>query len=348
MVTLCGRYILRMNRKPKIKIDDNIPYINGRLEPVAEVEYLDQFGFNPESISGADALIIRTRTQCNAALLENSDVKLIATATIGTDQIDIPWCEGNGIEVHNSPGCNAQGVAQYVWASLLREGFDPKGSKIGVIGCGNVGTIVSRWGEQLGAEVWISDPPRQEAGVPGNYHSLDDIFRECDAVTLHTPLIKDGVHPTCHLVGDRELNLLKDGAYFVNAARGAVVDNDALLRRVKRGGIKTIIDTWEGEPQLNRELLELVDIGTFHIAGYSRQGKERATRMVIEAVENFFDVKVDKSGLADTYVPLEKIEAQGIIDSYDPYVDSRALKAAPGEFDILRRDYNYRGEYNGL
>lgn len=337
-----------MKRKPVIKIDDNIPFIEGRLEPVAGVEYLDQFGFNPETIKGADALIIRTRTRCDASLLGNSDVKLIATATIGTDQIDIPWCEENGIKVCNSPGCNAPGVAQYVWSSLLREGFEPKGSRLGLIGCGNVGSIVSRWGEQLGAEVWISDPPRQEAGIPGNYHSLEEIFRECDAVTLHTPLIRNGEHPTYHLVGDKELNLLKEGAFFVNAARGAVVDNDALLRRVKRGGIKTIIDTWEGEPKLNKELLELVNIGTFHIAGYSKQGKERATRMVIEAVENFFGVEVDKTGLALAYQPLKNVDARGIMDSYDPYVDSEALKAAPEDFDKLRRDYKYRGEYDGL
>lgn len=333
-------------KKPVIKIDDNIPYIQGRLENVADVEYLDQFGFTPETIKGADALIIRTRTLCNKELLQDSNVKVIATATIGTDQIDIPWCLENGIKVYNSPGCNAPGVAQYVWSSLLRKGFNPATQKLGVIGCGNVGSIVAEWGAKLGAEVWISDPPRQEAGYPGNYHPLEEIMRECDAVTFHTPLTKSGSHPTYHLIGEKELELLKDGSIFVNAARGAVVDNDALLRRVKKGGIQTIIDTWEGEPALNEELLSLVDIGTFHIAGYSSEGKQRATRMVIESMEKEFGFEVDKSGLAPAYQPWHEVDAAGIIASYNPEIDSNALKASPKDFDTLRRNYNYRPEYN--
>ncbi|MDE7114984.1 MAG: erythronate-4-phosphate dehydrogenase, partial [Muribaculaceae bacterium] len=102
--------------KPKILIDDNIPYIEGRLEPFARVEYVDQFGFNPDNVRDADALIIRTRTRCDSSLLSDSSVRMIATATIGVDQIDIPWCEKAGIKVANSPGCNAPAVAQYVWS----------------------------------------------------------------------------------------------------------------------------------------------------------------------------------------------------------------------------------------
>ena len=333
-------------KRPIIKIDDNIPYIQGRLEEVADVEYLDQFGFTPETIKGADAMIIRTRTLCNSELLENSDVKSIATATIGTDQIDIPWCNEHGIKISNAPGCNAPGVAQYVWSSLLRIGFNPSKHKLGVVGCGNVGSIVADWGRKLGAEVWISDPPRQDSGQQEDYHPLEEIMSECDAISLHTPLIKSGKYPTRHLIGERELALMKDGAVLVNAARGAVVDNNALLRKVKEGGIRTIIDTWEDEPALNDELLKLVDIGTFHIAGYSNEGKQRATRMVLEAMEKEFGFKVDKSDLAPEYRPWATIEAEGIIESYDPYVDSKALKNSPKDFDQLRRNYNYRPEYN--
>ncbi len=215
--------------KPKILIDDNIPYIGGRLEPFARVEYVDQFDFNPDNVRDADALIIRTRTRCDSSLLSDSSVRMIATATIGMDQIDIPWCERAGIKVANCPGCNAPAVAQYVWSSLLRKGFNPASDTIGIAGCGNVGSIVAHWGKLLGARVLICDPPRQEAGMPGEYVSLDTLLGESDAVTLHTPLTKTGRHPSFHLISDHEIERMKHGAILINAARGAVLDTEAAL-----------------------------------------------------------------------------------------------------------------------
>lgn len=333
--------------KPKIVIDDNIPYIAGRLEPVADVEYVDQFGFTPDNVRDADAMIIRTRTQCNRCLLENSSVKLIATATIGMDQIDIPWCESNGIRIANSPGCNAPAVAQYVWSALLRDGFDPARHTLGIIGCGNVGSIVKRWGEMLGARVLVNDPPKEEAGVPGEYTPLDKLLAESDAVTLHTPLTRTGDYPSWHLISEKEVAKMKPGAILVNAARGPVIDTEAVLPALRDGRIKAIIDTWEGEPAVNRELLQLADYATFHIAGYSRQGKERATRMVLEQVEKQFGLEVDKSGLAPVYEYPESLSAEDIINSYDPAEDTRMLRENPENFDILRRNYNYREEVHG-
>lgn len=330
--------------RPKIIIDDNIPYIAGRLEPVADVEYVDQFGFTPQNLSDADAMIIRTRTRCNEALLSGSNVKIIATATIGTDQIDIPWCENAGIKIANSPGCNAPAVAQYVWSSLLRKGFDPAKHTLGVVGCGNVGSIVAHWGKLLGAQILVSDPPKQEAGIPDNYVPLETLMKECDAVTLHTPLTRNGSHPSYHLVSEKEISLMKPGAILINAARGPVLDTGAILQPLRENKISAVIDTWEGEPDINRELLDLADIATFHIAGYSRQGKERATRMVLEELEKFFGFEVDKSGLAPAYEYPSTISAASIIASYDPAIDTDALRSSPSDFDTLRRNYNYREE----
>ncbi|MDE6340586.1 MAG: 4-phosphoerythronate dehydrogenase [Muribaculaceae bacterium] len=330
--------------KPKILIDDNIPYIAGRLEPVADVEYVDQFGFTPDNLRDADAMIIRTRTLCNRDLLENTPVRLIATATIGMDQIDIPWCENKGIRIANSPGCNAPAVAQYVWAGLLRSGFDPKKQTLGIVGCGNVGSIVKRWGELLGAKILVNDPPKEEAGIPGDYTPLDQLLAESDAVTLHTPLIRDGKHPSYHLISAKEVRLLKPGAILVNAARGPVIDTETVVNALRDKKIRAIIDTWEGEPVINKELMELADYATFHIAGYSRQGKERATRMVLEEVEKEFGIEVDKSGLAQKYTYPEAITAAEIVNSYDPATDTDALRSSPDDFDTLRRNYAYREE----
>lgn len=328
----------------KVIIDDNIPYIRGRIEPVADVTYVDQFGFTPELVKNADALIIRTRTRCDSSLLEGSSVKAVITATIGVDQIDMPWCAQAGIKVANAPGCNAPAVAQYVWASLLRLGLRPEEAVVGVVGCGNVGSIVADWGRALGAHILVSDPPRQEAGISDDYASLDEIMAKCDAVTFHTPLILDGLHPTFHLAGDREFSMMKKHAVLVNAARGPVIDSAALLPYLESRHITGVIDTWEGEPEIDTRLLAASEIGTFHIAGYSRQGKERATYMALESMERFFGLELDKSGLSGPYTPPSRIIPEAIMGSYDPYIDSDMLKEHPGEFDILRRNYNFREE----
>lgn len=330
----------------KIIADKNIPFLKGRLEKAgAKVEYVGQFEFTPELVNDADALLIRTRTPINAALLKDSKAKLVATATIGTDQIDFGFTEKAGITVRNAPGCNAPAVAQYVWSTLLRSGFDPKTQTLGVVGKGNVGRIVVEWGRELGANVLVCDPPRKLAGESDeDYISLKELLQKADAVTFHTPLTREGEHATWHLAGKEELSLLRNGAILVNAARGPVVDNTALLAEVKTGRIKAIVDTWEGEPELNRELLELVEYGTFHIAGYSRQGKERATRMVLEAVEETFDIEIDKSGLEGEYKAPAGLTAKMIVDSYDPQEDTRQLRLAPEEFDKLRNHYALREE----
>lgn len=334
----------------KIIADDNIPYIKGRLEGVAEVVYRDQHGFTPEIVRDADALIIRTRTRIDAELLEGSSVRLVATATIGTDQIDTGWCREHGITVRNSPGCNAPGVAQYVWSSLLRCGFRPGRDTLGIVGCGNVGSIVREWGKALGARVLVSDPPRELreketktcSGI--EYATLEEVLTNSDAVTLHTPLTRTGQHGTYHLIGERELGMVGDGKLIVNAARGPVVDFQALKRELSSGRIRAVIDTWEGEPDIDEEILKLVEYGTFHIAGYSRQGKERATRMVIEAVEEKFGVKIDKSGLSGAYEGASGMTQERILASYDPAYDTAALREAPAAFDRLRADYHYREE----
>lgn len=349
---------------PRILIDRNIPYISGRLESVAQPIYLSQEEFTPERVRDADALIIRTRTRCDRNLLENSNVRLIVTATIGTDHIDQDYCREKDIEVRNCPGCNAPGVAQYVWSSVLRLGFKPGKHKIGIVGCGNVGTIVAKWGLMQGAEILVSDPPKAKDAAGKDWlprlkesdnireASLTDILKECDVVTIHTPLTSTGQFPTHHLINSNNLPLLKPGAILVNAARGEVVDNTALtecIEKRKKNGeeIKTVIDTWEGEPAIDRRLLSLTTIATPHIAGYSAEGKQRATRMAIEAVNDFYGISGDTSALEGGYEFPETLTPEEITASYDPFADDAELKNNPGRFESLRHDYDYRHEPRG-
>lgn len=170
-------------------------------------------------------------------------------------------------------------------------------------------------------------------------------------MTLHTPITRQKPDATFHLIGAEQLALMRPGAILINAARGPVVDNTALRRHLEEGsGLRTVLDTWEGEPAIDTRLLDLVDIGTFHIAGYSSEGKQRATRMVIEAVERHFNITGDKTGLEGPYEPADTrgISLRGIADSYDISADSELLKHNPALFDHLRNNYRFRHEYGKL
>lgn len=334
-----------MECKLKIIADNKIPFLKGRLESIADVTYANPDSFDRDLVKNADALIIRTRTRCGAALLEGSSVKLIATATIGTDHIDLEWCKRNGIEIRNAAGCNAPGVAQYVWSSLLRNGFDPKEDTLGVVGYGNVGSIVADWGKKLGCRILVCDPPRKKSGMKDvDYLNLEQVLHEADAVTIHTPLTNTGEDATFHMIDAKHLEMLKRGAILINSARGSVVDNEAWKNHLKEGRTKAFIDTWECEPGIDRELLKLATIATPHIAGYSFEGKQRATRMALEAVGQFFGISIDKSGLEGEYHIPHELATEVICTSYNPFSDTNALKNNPDCFEQLRSDYNYRKE----
>lgn len=329
----------------RIIIDEDIPFIRNRFPYFIEVEFLSGDKISAEKVKNADAMIIRTRTKCDENLLKDSKVKFIATATIGTDHIDLTWCEKNGVTIANAPGCNAPGVAQYVFAALFKTGFDPRTQTLGIIGYGNVGSTVAEWANMMGIRTLISDPPRKEKGFHDiDYLSLEEVLKNSDAVTLHVPLTKKGIYSTYHLIGDKELSLLKDGSILVNSSRGGVVDEKILKRVLKDGKIKAIVDVWENEPDIDSELLNLVSIGTPHIAGYSAQGKMRATRMALEAFTDYTGILTNLNGLECRPIREEKISRELIEQSYNPQLDFKNLLKHKGAFENLRNQYNYRQE----
>ena len=332
-------------KRPVIVADDAIPYLRERLEPLCELRLRPGGAISRADLIDADALLTRTRTHCDRALLEGTSVKLVATATIGTDHIDIPALEALGIEVRNAPGCNAPAVAQYVWSALLRLGFDPATQTLGVVGKGHVGSIVADWGRRLGARVIVSDPPRAEEGMTDeDYLPLRQLMSEADAVTFHTPLTHDGTHPTFHLADEEALGCLKPGAIVVNAARGGVVDEAGLLQVMQDRGVLAAIDTWEGEPHLNPYLLQQATFATPHIAGYSSEGKQRATRMALESLRDVLGIAPSTEGLCGPYEPPTSLTEASIISSYDPAADTTLLRASRGDFELLRKKYPLRPE----
>lgn len=331
----------------KIIVEANIPYIKGLLEAFGEVEYLPAAEINAGAVKEADALFVRTRTRCDSRLLSGSRVRFIATATIGTDHIDPGYCRENGIAVYNAPGCNAPAVAQYVFAAIGKflHGQSPENLTLGVVGVGHVGSIVARWGERLGIRVMPCDPPRQRK-EGGGFASLEKIAAEADIITFHTPLTVDGGDRTFHLADIAFFNSLKKCKLLINSSRGPVVDNTALLDAINGKKIEAAaIDCWENEPEINRQLLEKAFIATPHIAGYSSDGKKRATAMVLEAFCRHFNVKID--GIPHTDAPAAGADITSIrqvTESYDPLSDTARLKANPDKFEQLRNTYPLRPE----
>ncbi len=344
----------RKKDEMKVVIDHKIPYIDEAIRRIAdEVVFLPGHDFTKEVVKDADALIVRTRTRCNRELLEGSQVKFIATATIGYDHIDTEYCKEAGIIWTNCPGCNAGSVEQYVHSVLLllkrEKGLDLKNATIGVVGVGHVGSKVARMAEGLGMKVLLNDPPRADKGEQG-FVDLETIARECDVITFHTPLNREGKYATYHMVEEEFLFSLKRTPYIINSSRGEVVDTASLLAALSAGKVKdAIIDTWEYEPRISRELLSVTYLGTPHIAGYSADGKANATRMSLEALCRFFDIHeefcISLPELSKEEFPDDRDEAQ--LQAYNPKSDSERLKSAPDKFEWFRGNYPVRRELNG-
>lgn len=326
----------------KILIERNIPFVEGLLEPFAEVHYLSAGAFAPETVKDADALLVRTRTCCDSRLLDGSSVSFIGTATIGTDHIDLPWCEAAAITVANAPGCNAPAVGQYVLSSIsrLKDG-DPSGLTLGVVGVGHVGSIVERWARQAGMRVMLVDPPRQAAEGGQGWSSLAEVASEADIITFHTPYDST----TRHMADTAFFVSLKRQPVIINAARGGIVDNPALVAALDSGMVKeAVIDCWENEPQISPELLKRAYIATPHIAGYSYEGKVRATRMVVDALCRHFKLPhIDMPQHVPAGAP-EQMDLRTIAASYNPLADTAALRRSPTDFEHLRNHYVLRHE----
>lgn len=335
----------------KVIIENKIPFIQGILDEYCDVEYLAPDAITREAMHTADALITRTRTRCDELLLDGSRCRFIATATIGTDHIDLDYCRRNGITVANAPGCNAPAVAQYVMSSILhrrnmRGDMRPLSSlTIGIVGVGHVGSIVEQWSRQIGLKVLLCDPPRAECEGADAFVDIATIARQADIITFHTPLTRDGNHPTYHLCDAEFLVSTQHHPLIINSARGPIVDTPALVDALRRNIVAdAVIDCWENEPNISLDLLQHTTIATPHIAGYSREGKIRATSMALQAFCRHFNLPA--LDVAEKVPPTatEVVTPESILSSYSPEVDSLNLHTAPAAFESLRNNYNYRPE----
>jgi len=344
----------------KIVADKTIPFLKGIPEDFAEVVYLSSTEFSPVTTRDADALIVRSINKCNRELLEGSHVKLITTATIGFDHIDTNYCDEAGICWRNAPGCNAVSVSQYVLSSLFclaqRKNESLKDKTIGIVGVGHVGKEVQKLCTALGMRVLLNDPPRAGEEGGADFVSLEEIAREADIITIHTPLEKNGEYPTFHLADKAFFGMLKNRPWFINAARGGIHDTEALIRAKTDGLIsELILDCWESEPLINKRLLELAAIATPHIAGFSADGKANATRACLENIAEFFRIPNVRTkdvvppppmtpviDLAMSEAPVE----QAVFHSFSPVGIDNALRALPENFESFRAKYDHPREFS--
>jgi erythronate-4-phosphate dehydrogenase len=337
----------------KIIIDSYIPYIKGALENVAEIEYLSYKEITAETVANADALIVRTRTRCDEHLLKYSSVKFIASATIGYDHIDAEYCKKNQITWTNAPGCNALSVAQYMASvfSLLATKNDKKldNLTIGIVGVGAVGSKIALTAEGFGMRVLLNDPPRAKREGEKSFVTLEEICQQADIISFHTLLNMSGEDKTWHLANDYFFQNLHKKPVIINASRGEVIDTNALLNAIKTGKVSDVIlDCWEEEPKINRELLEHSFLATPHIAGYSADGKANAAMQSVQALSKFFNLgldhwKVKKNALAHELELTDSV-FDFFLSTYDISADNETLKKNPDNFELQRSNYPYRRE----
>jgi erythronate-4-phosphate dehydrogenase len=349
-------------KRIKIIADDKIPFLKGAFEPIAEIQYHPGKEITPSIVQDADALIIRTRTRCDEKLLKGSSVSFIASATIGYDHIDTDYCRKKGIGWTNAPGCNSGSVEQYLCAALLqmadKHGFILKEKCIGIVGVGNVGSRISRIASALGMNVLLNDPPRAETEGGDAFTSLEQLKQDADIISFHVPLNQEGPYKTAGMADRGFFSSLAKAEIIINTSRGEIMDEEALIQFLKKDrNHDSVIDVWDNEPDINRELLELSGIATSHIAGYSSDGKARGTEMSVRAVSNYFNLGLDNWKAGNIPVPeIEQIvidcggmEDQEILHevylrTYDIMGDDSNLRNHPEKFEDIRGNYPVRRE----
>jgi len=343
------------------------------MATLGDVEVWPDRAIGPETMRGADALVVRSKTRVDGRLVADSRVRFVGTATAGFDHIDDRALAERGISWMAAAGCNAVSVAEYVLAALLelarRHGFRLAGLRLGIVGVGQVGSRLARRAEALGMTVLLNDPPRALAEPDLPFLSLEAMLPQADIVSLHTPLTADGPFPTLGLADEDFFRRLKPGSIFINAARGEVMREEALLQAIERGHVRhTVLDVWDNEPYCNPALLERVDLATPHIAGYSFDGKLRGTEMVYAAACRHFSVA--PAWDATPLLPASPLPScrvtgraggpeavlRGIVPRvYDITADDRRLReglrldaeARGALFDRLRKEYPDRREWSG-
>lgn len=351
----------------RIVADENIVLVEEAFASLGDVTTMHGRSIDAAAVREADLLLVRSITKVNAALLDGSSVRFVGSPTIGFDHVDKVYLESRGIGFDAAPGCNANSVANYIVSALLQlaewRETELTSKRLGIVGHGNVGKRVEANARALGMECVLNDPPLARQGAPADYQTIDAI-QQCDIITFHVPLIREGEDTTDHMVDAAFLERCKTGSIIMNSARGDVIDGIALRNALESGTIgAAVLDVWEHEPTINTELLANCAIGTPHIAGYSYDGKVTGTKQIYEAACKYFKIEPTWDSAthlrADDSTPIDVSGSEDPLRAavravYDIRTDDKPLREIltmpDGErgacFDGLRRDYPRRREFH--
>jgi len=351
----------------KILVDENMPYAEDLFGQFGEVLLTSGRNITPEMLVDIDLLLVRSVTQVNQQLLSQAkQLKFVGTATIGTDHLDIDYLSNNKIQYSSAPGCNRFAVAEYVLSSILSlshlHKFDINNKSIAIIGAGNTGSALEDKLKAIGIQPLLCDPLLQQAGDPRTFVDTESALK-ADIISLHVPINKTGPYQTHHLIDEAQLNKLSPQQILINACRGSVINNQALLK-IKQAGLGPImvLDVWEPEPNFNQDLLPYITLATPHIAGYSLEGKARGTWQLYKTIAKLFNLEANTS--LGSLLPASDIQTLKLngsstkhvwqtvlpliynINDDDKLFRSHAIKS--GGFDKLRKTYKQRREYSSL
>jgi len=330
-----------------IYYDENMPFAKEFFGDLGQLHSFVGRELTSQQVQDADVLLVRSITKVNQALLaSNQGCQFVGTATIGVDHIDQAYLQERKITFTSAPGCNAISVAEYVVSALVvlaeRYLIDLFSLTVGIVGGGNTGTRLSEKLSALGIKYLLCDPlleaaQKLDSADQRSYSSLDDVLA-CDVISLHVPIIKNGEHPTFHLLNEKRLKQLSENQILINACRGEVIDNQALLEMKRQGhGLKLVLDVWENEPNILHELIEHTEISSAHIAGYSLEGKARGTEMLYQALCQQLKIPVDKH--LDDFLPSASITEVEINQPFEQILLNQLVKMV---YDVRRDDGIFR------
>ena len=347
--------------------DQYLYKIHSYLPESVNLQLFDPAQGFPPKVEQADAMLIRTVIPINKQTLPNipNQLTFIGTGSSGTDHVDLQYLADQSIHFADAAGCNARSVAEYVATGLLcwseKRNQDLSDLSVGIIGVGHAGTHVVNILKKMGLQIVHYDPPREQREADFTSATLDEVLA-CDILSFHTPLTKKGPHPTFHWLdktklADTTFNLI------INAARGGVVDESALLNAMKQGKIRDIIiDVWENEPDINLRTAQQTFIKTPHIAGYSVQSKQNASKFIADALIDHFNLKRPHSTSKPTKTVFEKdvnefkslsslLEELHPIKEYEKRL-SHILKENPDNrgafFNKLRAEFPLRQQFTHI
>lgn len=319
-------------------------------------------------LEGVDVLWVRSVTQVSEALVEGSKLRFVGTATAGLEHIDQEALSARQIGFAAAAGANANSVVEYVLAALA-ELQDPwerleRGESLGIVGCGSVGRLLLSVAHQMAWNVKVYDPWLAKSDSGQDWASFAEIL-QCSVISLHCSLVRDQPWPSHHLLDANALAALDGSQWLINAARGPVIDNSALLDHLcAKDPVNCVLDVWEGEPAFNAALLALpaLKFATAHIAGYSWDAKWQATRMLycslldaqllrtplpegLSSPKALAAVSGTGSDLARQLISQRYIVKED--DQLFRKLSSLGVKERAAGFDALRRTYGQRRELRG-